>query len=294
MKNKSYNFSLRKLIVLINAFSFLLMVISGIVLFFVPQGRIAYWIEWKFIFFTKNDWVDIHTASWFLFLICSFFHIYYNFKPLKYYLINRAKSIFLIKKEAVVSILIVFIFVLSAILKIPPIGLIINLNEEIKNFWANKPNYDPPFGHAEEVSLKTIAKRMSLDLKLSVEELKKNGIVFEDENELIKEIALKNRKTPKDIYSIISKFKIKEEKDEFFEYTSVSVEEKYTGTGIGKKTLKVFCDENKIDIDLSKEKLYRVGIEMKEEDTFKEIAEKYKTKPIEILKVILIKNYKPK
>lgn len=112
MKNKSYNFSLRKLITLINAFSFLLMVISGIVLFFVPQGRIAYWIEWKFIFFTKDDWVNIHTASWLLFLICSFFHIYYNFKPLKNYLINKTKSFLFLRKETFLAILIFFIFFL--------------------------------------------------------------------------------------------------------------------------------------------------------------------------------------
>ena len=122
MKNKSNNFSLRKLLTLINDFSFLLMVISGIVLFFVPQGRIAYWIEWKFIFFTKNDWVNIHTASWFLFLICSSFHIYYNFKPLKNYSINKAKSFLFLRKETFLAILIFFIFVFSAILRIPPTG----------------------------------------------------------------------------------------------------------------------------------------------------------------------------
>lgn len=292
--DKKNKFSFRKFITLINVFSFFVMVISGLILFFVPQGRIAYWTEWKFLALTKDDWTNVHTASWFLFTIASIFHIYFNWKPLKNYLIEKSKSLLFLKKETIFSIILLFIFVFSGILKIPPTGWIIQLNDSIKNFWAKKPNYDPPFGHAEEVSLKVLAKRMNIDLKLAIEELKKNGIIFDDGNELLKNISKKNKKTPKDIYSMISKFNIEEEKINISEYTPESVDEKFSGTGLGKKTLKIVCEENGIDINFAKEKLNKIGIQMKEEDTFKSIAEKNNTSPIEILKAVLVKDYKIK
>lgn len=292
--NSKKKFSFRKLVSVINALSFFFMVISGIVLFFAPQGRIAYWIEWKFFYFTKDDWINIHTASWFLFLIASLFHIYFNFKPLKNYVISKLKSITFISKETILAFIILFIFLFTGIIRLPPANWLISLNEKIKDWYVKKPDYDPPFGHAEEVSLKTIAKRMGLNLKLAIEELKNRGIVFENENEKIKDIAMKNKKKPKDIYSIISKFKIEESKKESLYFTAEDVEEKFSGTGIGRKTLKFFCDENKIDLNLAKENLKRGGIQMEENDTFKDIASKYDTTPIEILKVILVNNYKLK
>ncbi len=93
---------------------------------------------------------------------------------------------------------------------------------------------------------------------------------------------------------MISKFKIEEENVNISEYTPESVDEKFSGTGLGRKTLKIVCDENGIDINLAKEKLGKIGIQMKEEDTFKSIADKYNTSPIEILKAILVKDYKIK
>ncbi|MEJ5166449.1 MAG: DUF4405 domain-containing protein, partial [Thermoanaerobaculia bacterium] len=73
-------FKVRRFFVLLIFFSFLLMTISGLVLYFTPQGRVAYWVEWKFLGLTKDDWTNLHTVSWFLFLISSIFHIYYNWK----------------------------------------------------------------------------------------------------------------------------------------------------------------------------------------------------------------------
>ena len=49
----------RGLISLLTAMSFLIMSISGIVLFIVPQGRIANWIDWRFLALTKGQWGDM-------------------------------------------------------------------------------------------------------------------------------------------------------------------------------------------------------------------------------------------
>jgi len=69
------------------------MVLTSIVLFIVPQGRVAYWADWRLWGLTKTDWGNIHINLGLLFLIALFVHIYYNWKPLISYLKNKAKQI---------------------------------------------------------------------------------------------------------------------------------------------------------------------------------------------------------
>lgn len=187
-------FKLRRFIALIIALSFLLMSISGIVLYFTPQGRIAYWVEWEFLNLTKDDWTNLHTVSWFIFLISSIFHVYYNWKPLINYFKGKIKNLKFLSKEGIFAILFFFFLIFSGIFKIPPFSFVIDLNDSIKNSYAKKQGYDPPFGHAEELSLKVLSKRMNIDLKSAIEELKNKGIKFKDENSIIKEIAKENKK----------------------------------------------------------------------------------------------------
>lgn len=285
-------FKLRRFFTILTGFGFLLMTLSGLVLYFTPQGRIAYWVEWRFLNFTKDEWTNIHTLSWFLFLISSIFHIIYNWKPLINYFKGKIKNINFLSKESLLALFLSIFFLFSGIYKIPPFGLLINLNDYIKNSYSKEPENEPPFGHAEEFSLKVLAKKTNIDLNKALEELRREGIKFKDESAILKNIAKENKKKPQEIYKIMSKFILKEEKEKFFEYTPEGVEEKFSGTGIGRKTLKMICEENGIDLEFAKKRLSLKGIKMGENDTFKSIAEKNNTTPIEILKLLLIENYR--
>ncbi len=68
---KKFNF--RGFVSLFTAFSFLFVFISGIVLYFTPQGRIAYWINWKFLGLTKTDWTNMHIVFCIFFMTAAFF-----------------------------------------------------------------------------------------------------------------------------------------------------------------------------------------------------------------------------
>ena len=58
----------------------------------------------------------------------------------------------------------VVIFGLS-IFNLRPASWVFDLNDTIKDSWVTHPDLEPPFGHAEEVSLAGMAKRMNLDLE---------------------------------------------------------------------------------------------------------------------------------
>ena len=78
--------TLRKITSLTATLSFVLTVVTSTILYLVPQGRVAYWADWRMWGLSKTQWGDIHINVGLLFLLALCVHIYYNWKPLVVYL----------------------------------------------------------------------------------------------------------------------------------------------------------------------------------------------------------------
>jgi hypothetical protein len=75
-------------------------------------------------------------------------------------------------------------------------------------------------------------------------------------------------------------------------YTPELVEEQFAGMGIGRKTLETVCAEIGVDIAQAKEQLSKQNIVIKEDEALKKAAEKHGVAPLDILKIILVKDFK--
>ena len=71
------------------ASSFLLLLVSGAVLFISPPGRVANWSNWRMIGLTKHDWIGVHTWFAAVFVLTAVFHLIFNFRPLVNYFRDR-------------------------------------------------------------------------------------------------------------------------------------------------------------------------------------------------------------
>ncbi len=284
-------FRWRSFISMLLAFSFISLTITGIILFIVPQGRIAYWVDWKLLGLTKTEWTNIHQVSWLVCVIVACFHIYYNWNAIMAYLFDKTKKVLNLKTESLSALLIVVFIIAGSLFSIPPVKYFIDLNDYIKNAWIKSKEYEPPFGHAEELSLKVFAKKMNIDLDSAIAELKKEGIKFESEMDSLKNIAKKNNTSPMNIYLIIKKFEAKPQPEEVTSYTPEMVEERYAGKGIGRMTLLDVCNETKTDIITAQKRLSSKGIIAKDNETLREIAQKSNLTPIEVMKIVLIEGY---
>jgi hypothetical protein len=69
---------IRKITSLTASVSFLLLILNSVVLYIVPQGRVAYWSDWRLWGLTKTEWGNQHIIIGILFLLALFLHIYYN------------------------------------------------------------------------------------------------------------------------------------------------------------------------------------------------------------------------
>ena len=182
--------------------------------------------------------------------------------------------------------------VIGALFSIPPISYLLDLNEYIKDSWIVSEEYEPPFGHAEELSLKVFCDKMEIDLEKAIDELELKGVEFESPGQSLTEISIINEISPMDIYMIIKKFEAVEEIIENKVYTPEMVELEYSGTGIGNKTLKALCEKLQIDISIAQKRLFESGIEINPNDKLKEVAEKHSIASLDLLKVILIEGYR--
>ena len=161
MSKQAFNF--RKLVSFLTLTGFIIMTVTGIMLFIVPAGRIAYWTNWTFLGLTKTQWGSIHITSSLLFIIAGILHTYFNWKPLKGYFLNKARTGFGFSYELVITLWIGLFIIVGAIFELSPFDSFLEFNEQVKDSWIISEEYEPPFGHAEMLSLKGFARKVDID-----------------------------------------------------------------------------------------------------------------------------------
>ena len=135
---------------------------------------------------------------------------------------------------------------------------------------------------------------MNIDFEKAMQELKEKGIKVEGGEGSLEKIAKANDTSPLQLYMIIQKCEQAQEVVKQGAYTVEIVDEKFSGMGIGKKTLAEMCKEAGVDLAHAKENLLKNKIEMKDDETLKDAATRHNANPIDVLKVILVDNFKPK
>lgn len=290
LKNKQ---SSRSLIAFIVTWAFGILTITGLTLYVVPQGRVAFWTHWSMLGLSKEQWGDMHMMFGGIFIVSGIVHLYYNWKPFKRFLAERVKGRLHLKQEFFIAMGFTVVIVTMSVWHIPPVSWVFDLNEALKNSWVTRPELEPPFGHAEEVSLAGISRRMGLDLDKSVAALKSKGYHFDGPQDSLEKIAGANGTTPMAVYEVIRPYEIKSEPVPVTGLTVEEVENQYAGTGLGRKTLVEICIKIELAIATCAERLSAKGYHVGSEEKLKEAAERYEISPIDILKMLLVPNYKP-
>ncbi|MBW1697527.1 MAG: DUF4405 domain-containing protein [Deltaproteobacteria bacterium] len=290
--------NIRRITSLTALLSFTIILISSFILYIVPQGRIAYWADWRLWGLSKEQWTNIHMINGLLFLISIFLHIYYNWNPIMTYLKNRAKQLKIFTREFNVALLLTALFTIGTYFAMPPFQWVIDLSDTIKEAAAKKYG-EPPYGHAELSSLRTLAKRQGFDLIDAKERLKKAGIRFENENQKIKDVARLNGISPQQVYLAMKpERKVKLIAASPASYTPFlsstgknssaadSALEGQKPIGLGKMTITEVCAKYNLNLQTALKNLADAGIQATPEDKMKKTAERHDTTPFDLLEAM--------
>ena len=290
LKNKQ---SSRSLVAFIVTWAFVILTITGLVIYVVPQGRIAYWTHWSLLGLSKEQWGDVHMMFGGIFIIAGIIHLYFNWKPFKKFLADRVKGHLQLKQEFVIAMVFSLVIVVMSIFHIPPVSWVFDLNQILKESWVTSPELEPPFGHAEEVSLAGLSRRMNLDLQQGIKALKRQGFSFSGPQDSLEKIARANNVTPMDVYAVIRQYEKEPEPLPASGMTVEEVEARYAGTGLGRKTLAEVCESVELTVTNCVERLSGKGFDVATDKKLKQVAEQYDINPIDILKMLLVKDYRP-
>lgn len=204
---------MRKITSMTMLLSFVLLILTSIILYIVPHGRVAYWADWRFWGLTKTQWTDQHLNLGILFLIAGFLHLYYNWKPITAYMKNKAREMKVFTASFNVALVLCLVIGIGTFFHVPPMSTVLNFSESIKEAASEKYG-EPPYGHAELSSLKIFLKKVNLDQEKSIALLEQGNIQYALD-QTVGEIAANNGLTPKELHEMMKAAVVETEVQEF-------------------------------------------------------------------------------
>ncbi len=269
---------LRKSTSLTLLLSFVSLVLTSIVLYVVPEGRVAYWSDWHWLGLSKSQWGDLHINLGFLFLAAGLLHLGYNWKAMVASMTNKARGLRRFTPALSVALLANVVIVVGTLLHLPPFTAILEFGHSFKETAAVKFG-EPPYGHAELSSLALFAKRTGLGLDTMKAGLTKAGIHFSGEDQTLLAIAKANGITPKAVADAMNIDTLKKA-----DATQPFPAEPFPG--MGRMVLKDLCRQYGLDQQRIIAALAARNIAADPEKSLKEIAGAHGSDPHALFEII--------
>ena len=195
-------FIMRKITSLTLVISGCIELITSIVLYMIPSGRIAYWHDYRFIGLSKAQWRDIHTTVGVLFLLVAFMHIYFNWRPILAYLKNKSKRLTIFNKNFNIALVISLYFMVGTLYSLPPMSQIVQFSKYL-TVRGNSMYSEPPYHHAEKSSFRKFCAAISISPEAAADLLKQQDIFVDNFDKTMEQIAQKNNRSSQQLYEII-------------------------------------------------------------------------------------------
>jgi DnaJ-domain-containing protein 1 len=269
--------NLRKIVSLTALLSSLLLLVTSIVLYIVPQGRVAYWADWRLLGLTKTEWTNIHVNFGLLFFVSALLHVYYNWKPIVSYLKNRVRQLRVFTPEFTTAFGVTLAFLFGTYFLLPPFSWVPGFSDSLKEAAAQRYG-EPPYGHAELSTLKNFASKLNIDLDQGLNRLKVAGIRIKDENQTLRDIAADNRLSPQQVYLAMQNTADTAQKDGLLPEQSPP--------GTGRLTLTDICNQYNLNVTAILQALASANVIASPDTTLRQIAQENGASPVDVYMLI--------
>ncbi len=179
-----------------------LVILTGLVLYIMPPGSVAYWTDWRLLGLGKDQWESIHILFGILMMVLAIWHLYLNWRPFKRYLGSTK-----VPSKPFVSLTLLTVILTALTIKdLPPASWLVSLQAHFKNSWP-QPAVPPPIPHTELLPLEALVKRENLSLEETLRFLEAKGFKIPSSRMTLKELARLNKSSPADLYALIIRHK---------------------------------------------------------------------------------------
>ncbi|MBN2331566.1 MAG: DUF4405 domain-containing protein [Deltaproteobacteria bacterium] len=266
----------RKITSLTLVLSGILLLLTSIMLYISPHGRVAYWTDWHLWGISRPQWGSLHINLGLLFLLAGVLHAFYNWKPIMAYLKNKARELRVFTLHFNLALGLVLVVTLGTYWEMPPMSSVIGLGDLITAV-ADEKYGEPPYGHAELSSLKMFVKKTNLDLEKAKELLQAAGVELAGDQQTIGDLARANKMTPKALYAIMKPAEIK---------TTGMVFPDAPAPGFGRRLLADVCAEFNLDLPTVVQSLKAQGMTVDPAASIIAIAERNGVNPMTVFEIL--------
>jgi len=253
--------------------SFVVMAITGLVLFATPPGRVANWSEWRFAGLTKEEWQAIHTTFTLFFLVAASFHVYYNWNILLSYLRNRMRQGVPRKRELAWSAIAASSLVVLTLADVPPISYIMETSETLSASWSTSTT-EPPVPHAELLTLAKLADTVKVPIEKINAKLDAAAVDRGTADATLGEIAERAGLKPSELYARLMEGEAQ---------PAIPLVE---GGGYGQKSVRQIGDQLQVPVEVLLDNLRREGIAADADSNVRDLAKDHGKLPIDIVKLM--------
>jgi len=266
---------IRRIVSLTGFLSFVLLLLTSIVLYYQPHGRVAYWADWRLLGLGKEQWDALHISLGALFIVSGLVHVWYNWKAVTTYMKNKARELIILTPPMTAALVVTLYFTLGALWGWPGIQQLLQFSEYLKDGHVVEYG-NPPYGHAELSTLDEFAGIMKLDVQQMVQALEEQGVPARPESTLL-DLARGANSSPKELYDVIrSGLNL----DPFAALPSRPPE------GSGKLPLKELCNVYGLPWETVARRLREAGIEPTPQATLQKLADDHGVPPLDVYSIL--------
>lgn len=266
---------LRKTVSLTALLAFSLLLVSSVILYIEPAGRVAYWSGWRLWSLSKEQWGAVHTNLGVLLLVAIVLHTWLNWPAVVSYLRSRSRSLRIFTTEFNLALVLTLLVCIGTLGEIPPFSSIVQLGAALSD-QANLRHGEPPYGHAELSPLAVFAERLKLDPTESLDRLRMAGFKVEGPQQTLEQIAVLNGVTPRQLYETMDPKAV----------ISDPIMPVNPPGGTGNRTLSQLCALYQLDTQAILHGLQGHGIVAQPEQTLKEAARANSLDPHQVYALI--------
>lgn len=182
---------------------FLMVALSGAILYISPRGRVANWGQWTVWGWDKESWAAFHINATIFFVLFIVIHLLFNWKMLIGYLKRGTVGLFRGSFELLAALILGAVVFVGTMVNAPPFSHFVAWRESFKDYWERT---SPPAAipHLEEFTLGRIAELAGVDTNEILEFVKSLGVEEVQDSDTLAQIAAKKGATPRDVFQAMA------------------------------------------------------------------------------------------
>lgn len=122
---------------------FLILVLTGLVLFIAPSNRIVRSVNWNFLWLSKDQWQSLHNWLSALFIVASLVHTLLNWQALKNYCFNQYQMTRSHWRELLAALAMILVLCLMAIWYWGPAGWLMETRDSFRHQIPVQESLEP-------------------------------------------------------------------------------------------------------------------------------------------------------